>query len=180
MHQHVRLLARNPGMAASDSTASATFSSKPLVTTTSGSMSTCQPVSLEVSRAFWPRLPMASESWSSLTMILTRLRASSISKALSLAGARALVMKFSDVRVPADDVHLLVVQFADDVLHPLPAQTDAGAHRIHLLVARPDRQLGAETRLARDALDFNGAVVDLGHFELEQLDDEPRDRRGTG
>ena len=41
-----------PGMAASESTASATFSSKPLVTTTSGSMSTCQPVSLEVSRAF--------------------------------------------------------------------------------------------------------------------------------
>ena len=143
-------------------------------------MSTCQPVSLEVSRAFWPRLPIASESWSSLTMILTRLLASSISKALSLAGASALVMKFRTFGVPADDIHLLVVQLADDVLHPLAAQADAGADRIHLLVAGPDGQLGAEAGFAGDAFDFDGAVVDFGHFELEQLDDEPRVGRGTG
>jgi len=51
-----------PGMAASDSTASATFSSKPFVTTTSGSTSTCHPVSLDVNLAFWPRFPIASDN----------------------------------------------------------------------------------------------------------------------
>ena len=137
-------------------------------------MSTCQPVSFEVSRAFWPRLPMASESWSSLVMIFTRLLASSISKALSLAGASALVMKLRTFAIPADDVHLLVVQFADDVLHPLAAQADARADRIHLVVAGPDRQLGAEARFARDALDLDRAIVDLGNFQLEQLDDKAR------
>src|SRR5690349_7706956 len=39
-------------------------------------------------------LPMASDSWSELTMILTRLLASSIPKAFSFAGAKALVIKF--------------------------------------------------------------------------------------
>src|SRR6266566_4581278 len=38
-------------MAASNSTASATFSSKPLITNTSGTISTCQPVSFEARRA---------------------------------------------------------------------------------------------------------------------------------
>ena len=79
-----------------------------------------------------------------------------------------------DVRVPADDVHLLVVQFPHDVLDPLAAQAHAGAHRVHLLVAGPDRQLGPETRLPGDALDFNRAVVDFRHLELEQLDDKVR------
>ena len=79
-----------------------------------------------------------------------------------------------DVRVPADDVHLLVVEFPHDVLDPLTAQTDAGAHRIDLFVAGPDRQLGAKARFAGDALDFDGAVVDFGHFELEELDDKAR------
>ena len=142
-------------------------------------MSTCQPVSFEVSRAFWPRLPMARESWSSLTMIFTRLFASSISNALSLAGARALVMKFLTFGVPPDDVHLLVVQLANNVLHPLPAQADASADRIHFLVASINRQLGAETRLARDAFDLDRAVVDLGNFQLEKLDHETADRRAT-
>jgi hypothetical protein len=49
-------------MAANISTASATFSSNPFVTTTSASMSTCQPVNLEVSLAFWPRLPITAGS----------------------------------------------------------------------------------------------------------------------
>jgi len=56
----------------------------------SDSISTCQPVSFEVRRAFCPRLPIARESWSPVTRILTRLRGSSISKFFSRAGAKAL------------------------------------------------------------------------------------------
>src|ERR1043166_7682703 len=96
-----------PGIAARDSTASATFSSKPLVTTTSASTSTCQPVSLEVRRAFWPRFPIANESWSSLTIILTRGLTSSISNAFNCAGARAQRLLLALVRGPGgepDDV----------------------------------------------------------------------------
>ena len=78
------------------------------------------------------------------------------------------------MRIPLDDVHLFVVQLADDVLHALPAQADAGADRIHLFVARPDRQLGAEAGLTRDPFDFNCAIADFGHFQLEKLHDELR------
>ena len=95
---------------------------------------------------------MASESWSSLTMIFTRLLGFIDLEAFSLAGASALVMKFRIIRVPPDDVHLLVVQFANDVLHPLAAQTDAGADGIHLLIAGINRQLGAETRVRGQCL----------------------------
>src|ERR1035441_6545945 len=79
-----------------------------------------------------------------------------------------------DVRVPADDVHLLVIQFPHDVLDPLPPQPDASAHWVHLLVAGPDRQLGPEPRFAGDAFDLNSAIVDFGYFQLKQLDHETR------
>src|ERR1035437_5524761 len=79
-----------------------------------------------------------------------------------------------DVRVPADDVHLLVVEFPHDVLDPLAAQSDAGTYRINLFVPGPDCQLGAKARFAGNALDLNRAVLDLGHFQLEELDDKPR------
>ena len=78
------------------------------------------------------------------------------------------------MRIPLDDVHLFVVQLADDVLHALPAQADAGADRIHLFVARPDRQLGAEAGLTGDPFDFNCAIADFGDFQLEKLHDELR------
>jgi hypothetical protein len=95
-----------PGMAAREATARATFSSKSLGGDGSASISTCQPVSLEVSRAFWPRLPMASDSWSGLTRTLAR-RSSSIWKDLILAGARALLM---NVRMSRS--HLMISTFS--------------------------------------------------------------------
>ena len=55
-------------------------------------MSTSQPVSFAVRRAFWPFLPMAMESWSSSTVTFTRLAASSISIVLIFAGLSASTM----------------------------------------------------------------------------------------
>ena len=51
-----------PGISANAYTVCAIFSSKPMTAMCSASMSTCQPVSLAVSRAFWPRLPMARDN----------------------------------------------------------------------------------------------------------------------
>jgi hypothetical protein len=65
MHQHVATSGVMPGMAARVLHRLRDFFLKTNITTVSGSISICQPVSLEVSRAFCPRLPMASESWSS-------------------------------------------------------------------------------------------------------------------
>src|SRR5207302_1276958 len=95
-------------------------------------------------------------------------------KGLQLRGRERIRNKTPDMRIPLDDVHLFVVQLAHDVLHPLPAQADAGAHRVHLFVARPDRQLGAEAGLTRDPFDFNRAIADFGDFQLKKLHDELR------
>ena len=54
----------------------------------------------------------------------------------------------------------------------VPFMPDAGAHRVHVLLARDHRHLGALARLAHAAPDLDGAVVDLGHLHLEQLDEQ--------
>src|ERR1019366_1037231 len=71
--------------------ARATFSSKPSSAVSSFSISIFQLVSLAVKRAFWPFLPIARESWSGSTIILTEWRASSMTRFRSLAGASALL-----------------------------------------------------------------------------------------
>ena len=52
-----------------------------------------QPVSWEASRTFWPRRPMASDSWSSGTTTSMRLASSSSTTLTTSAGARPLTMK---------------------------------------------------------------------------------------
>src|SRR2546421_9602665 len=93
-------------------------------------------------------------------------------KSLQFGGRERVGDEISHVRVPLDDVPLLVVEFADDVFDSLPAQADTRAHWIHLFVARPYRQLGAKTGLARDPFDFNRAVVDFRDFQPEQFHHE--------
>src|SRR5882724_7330227 len=78
------------------------------------------------------------------------------------------------MRVPTNDIHLLVVKFANDVFDPLSSEPDAGADRIDLLVAGPNCEFGAKARFAGDTFDFDGSIVDFGNFELEQLDDKSR------
>ena len=75
---------------------------------------------------------------------------------------------------PFDDVDLLAAQLADDRLHARALHADAGADRIDVALARVDRDLGAIAGLADRAADHHGAVVDLRHFLLEQLDQQGR------
>ena len=55
---------------------------------------------------------------------------------------------------------------------------DAGADGINVLVVAPHRYLRAGTGLAGDGADLDRAVVDLGHFELEQALDKAGVRAG--
>ena len=73
-----------------------------------------------------------------------------------------------------DDVDLLAAQLADDRLHARALHADAGAHRIDVALAAVDRDLGALAGGAHRGLDHHRAVVDLGHFHLEQLDQQAR------
>src|SRR5439155_838421 len=76
--------------------------------------------------------------------------------------------------IPADNIHFLVVQLANNILHPLPTQTDARTDRIDFFIACPNGEFGAEPGLAGDPFDFDGAVIDFRNFELEELDNEAR------
>src|SRR4051794_22376166 len=79
-----------------------------------------------------------------------------------------------DVFVERDDVDLLAAQLADDGLHARALHADASADRIDVALARHDRDLGALARLADGAANDDGAVVNLRHFHLEELDEEAR------
>src|SRR5207302_2617889 len=79
-----------------------------------------------------------------------------------------------DVFVEGDDVDLLAAQLADDGLHARAFHADAGADRIDVALARHDRDLGALAGLAHGAADDDGAVVNLRHFHLEELDQQAR------
>src|SRR5205823_12240758 len=77
---------------------------------------------------------------------------------------------------PLDDVDLLAAELADDRLDARALHADACADRIDVALARVDRHLGAVARFADRAADHHGAVIDLRHFLLEQLDEQRRIR----
>ena len=58
-------------------------------------ISTCQPVNCAAKRAFWPDLPMASDSWSSSTMADIRRSRRSIITRFTTAGLNALDKKIA-------------------------------------------------------------------------------------
>src|SRR5712675_1097594 len=114
-------------------------------------MSMSQPVSCEASRTFWPRRPIASDSWLLVSGTTTsmRSRSSSITTLATSAGASALTTK--------------VAMSGDHGLHARAAHADAGADRIDRGIAGDHADLGAGTGVAGDRLDLDDAVVDLGH-----------------
>ena len=77
-----------------------------------------------------------------------------------------------DVLVPADDVNFFVVEFPDNILNALAAKPNAGTDGVYLLISRVHCEFGAKARFPGDGLDLDGAVVDLGNFELKQLEDK--------
>ena len=66
-----------------------------------------QPVSCEARRTFWPRRPMASDSWLSGTTTSMRLESSSSTTLVTSAGASALTMK-----VAASGFHWMMSTFS--------------------------------------------------------------------
>ncbi len=105
-----------------------------------------QPVSCEASRTFWPRRPMASDSWSSGTTTSMRSASSSSTTLVTSAGCSALTMKEAAFCVPGNDVDLLALQLADDGLHAAAAHADAGADRIDRGIAADHGDLGAASQ----------------------------------
>ncbi len=73
-----------------------------------------------------------------------------------------------------DDVDALVFQLAHHHLHTRAFHADAGAHRIDIGAGGRDGDFGADPGFARHADDFDDAFADLGHFLLEELDDQVR------
>ncbi len=73
------------------------------------------------------------------------------------------------IRAPGHDVDALAAQLLHHRLHATALHADAGADRIDVAVARRDGDLRAHARLARGGLDGHDALVDLGHFGLEEL-----------
>ena len=99
-----------------------------LVASSSERMSIRQPVSRAARRAFWPSLPMASESWKSGTITRAERSASETTCDRGDPGRRQRVGdQLRRVVGPVDDVDLLAVQLRHHVADPLPHRPDAGA-----------------------------------------------------
>ena len=97
-----------------------------------------QPVSRAARRTFCPRLPMASESWSSVTTTVARPSSKHSDDFRHLR--RLQRVGDQDLRrlVPADDVDLLAAQFVDDVLDAAAAHAHARADGVHLACRSTD------------------------------------------
>src|SRR3546814_3844595 len=68
---------------------------------------------------------------------------------------------------PGNDVDLLALHFLDDCLNATALHADAGADRIDAAVMADNADLLAAARGTGSGLDFDGYVVDFGHFRSE-------------
>src|SRR5688572_18288013 len=62
---------------------------------------------------------------------------------------------------------------------PISLHADAGADRIDIALARINGNLRPIASLAHGAADHHGAIVNFGHFLLEQLDEQRRSEEHT-
>ena len=76
------------------------------------------------------------------------------------------------ILIPRDDVDLFALQLVDHGLNPAAAHPHAGPDRIDGAFIGNHGNLRPAARIARHGLDLDDAVVDLGHFHLEQLGHE--------
>ena len=91
-----------------------------------------------------------------------------------LRGRQRVDYELRRVRRPQDDVDALAGQLGGDGLDAGAAHAHAGADRIDALVVGLDRDLRAHARIACCRLDLQQPLLDLGDFELEQLDEKLR------
>src|SRR4051812_37826406 len=88
-----------------------------------------------------------------------------------LAGNRRLERlddHFARVREVPNDVDFFTAELAHNRLYAGPTGADAGSDRIDFGIGADDGDLRAIARLARESLDFHGAVGDFRDLELEQ------------
>ena len=100
-------------------------------------MSMRQPTSLAARRTFWPFLPMARRELLVLDHDLHDLLLFvEDGDAADLGRGERVHHEGDRVVVPLHDVDLLAAQLADDGLHARALHAHAGAHRVHVLLAR--------------------------------------------
>ena len=73
------------------------------------------------------------------------------------------------VVVPQNDIHTLVVELVGHGLHSRTAHTDTGTDRVDPLIVGLHCNLGSRARITGSAANLNDFLGDLGHFNLEQL-----------
>src|SRR6185312_13119108 len=86
-----------------------------------------------------------------------------------LGRLQSLFGKGRDFLAELDDVDLLAAQLANDRLHAHTLHTYACAHRVHILVAGHDGDLGTLASFAGNGTDGYGTVVNLRNLALEQV-----------
>ena len=142
-------------------------------------MSIRQPVSRAARRAFWPSLPIASDSWKSgTTTRAERASASTTSTEVTRAGESAWAT--SSAGSSDQSTMSIFSPCSSDItlrtrwpIGPMQAPLALTPGRVGL-----HRDLGAVAGLAGDRRDLDGAVGDLGHLEGEQLLDQVGVRAG--
>ena len=134
-----------------------------------------QPVSSLARRMFWPPRPIACESLSSDTAMSIECESSSTTIEVTSAGAMALMTNCAAFSSNGNDVDALAGDLVRDRLHARAAHADAGADRIDARIVAAHGDLGAHARhRGPPPRMLIRPWPDLGHLELEQLDQELR------
>ena len=80
--------------------------------------------------------------------------------------------QIAGVLVPVNDVDLFTAKFIDDIVDADTVYANAGADGVNLGIIGVYGDLGAASRLPRNALDLNDFVLNLGNFLLKQFFDK--------
>src|SRR6185437_1825183 len=105
-----------------------------------------------------------------------------------LGGAEGLLREGDRFLAVRNNVYFFAAQLANDGLDAHALHADAGADRVHVLIAAFDRDFGALSRFAGDGTDLDGAIVNFGHFHFKKAlhqggigarDDDLRPLRGA-
>ena len=77
------------------------------------------------------------------------------------------------VIVPADNVNPFTVQFIDDILYPVSADTYTSSHTVNSCVTAADSYLAPMTWFTGEAIDGDNSINDLRDFLFEEPLDKP-------
>ena len=92
--------------------------------------------------------------------------------AVHASRAQGLSDVLRGIFVPLNDVDALVAKLFDNHAHARALGANARANRVEVGLAACDGDFGAGAGLTGDGFDFDHAVINLGHFELEKATDE--------